>query len=134
MTPKASGRRSASSSPVPDFIKHQVTARGNELLSRRFKVVPENQASARRFGFNYVIEVYGEWRGKSYYLCVKYRTSRGTPEEFLVRTTRLTHTGNGRFDLAYFRHTDRWQPVYEGLTVSECFETIEQEEIFWPFT
>jgi hypothetical protein len=42
--------------------------------------------------------------------------------------------GRGRFELAYFRHTNRWQPVYSGLTVQECFDTIEAEEVFWPLT
>jgi hypothetical protein len=30
--------------------------------------------------------------------------------------------------------TNRWQPVYFGLTVAECFEVIEAEELFWPLT
>lgn len=64
-----------------------------------------------------------------------YRTPRGNPaDDFIARTTRLTYVGLGRFELACFRHTNRWQPVYFGLTVPECFETIEQEELFWPVT
>jgi hypothetical protein len=120
---------------VPVLVQQQVTARATELLARKFKIHPEYQAAARRHGFNYVVAVFGEWRGRSYYLCARYRTSRGTPEdEFVVRATRLAYTDLGRFDLAYFRHTNRWQPVYSGLTVSECFETIEREEVFWPMT
>jgi hypothetical protein len=38
----------------------------------------------------------------------------------------------GRFDLAYFRHTERWFTVYRGLTAAECFEEIEGNEVFWP--
>ncbi len=87
----------------------------------------------RKRGFNYAVAVFSEWRGQAFYLCVRYRTPEPT-EEFVVRSTRLEYTGRGRFDLAYFRHTDRWQPVYHGLTPAECFETIEQEEIFWPLT
>ena len=51
-----------------------------------------------------------------------------------MATTRLEYAGSGRFHLAYFRHTGRWQPVYHGLTPAECFEAIEQEEMFWPLT
>ena len=43
-------------------------------------------------------------------------------------------TGFGRFDLAYFRHTDRWFTVYCGLTATDCFREIEGNEIFWPTT
>lgn len=135
MAQRRSSRRSATPGQVPELIKRDVTARAVELISRKFKIHPENQAGARRLGFNYVIEVFGEWRGRSYYLCAKYRTSRGNPEEeFVVRTTRLTYTDLGQFDLAYFRHTNRWQPVFSDLTVPELFETIEQQEIFWPVT
>ena len=133
MAQRRSGRGSSAAGRVPELVKRNVTVRAGELLSRKFRIHPENQAEARRLGFNYVIAVFGEWRGRSYYLCAKYRTSRGNPDDdFVVRTTRLTYTNSGRFDLAYFRHTNRWQPVYAGLTVAECFETIEEEEMFWP--
>ncbi len=41
-------------------------------------------------------------------------------------------TGFGRFDLAYFRHTERWFMVYRGLTTAECLAEIEGNEVFWP--
>ena len=130
MAERRSGSRSGGAGQVPELIKRDVTARAAELISRKFRIDPENQAEARRLGFNYVIDVFGEWRGRSYYLCAKYRTARGdSEEEWVVRTTRLTYTAFGRFDLAYFRYTKRWQPVFSGMTVPELFETIEQEEI-----
>ena len=46
----------------------------------------------------------------------------------------MTLTGFGRFDLAYFRHTDKWFTVHRGLTAAECFREIEGNEIFWPTT
>jgi len=46
----------------------------------------------------------------------------------------MTLTGFGRFDQAYFRHTDRWFAVYRGLTAAECFQEIEDNELFWPTT
>ena len=85
--------------------------------------------------FNYPIAVFSEWRGKAYYLNVQYRARNRKPEDdFVVRHTRMTLTGFGRFDLAYFRHTDRWFTVYRGLTAAECFREIEENEIFWPTT
>lgn len=43
----------------------------------------------------------------------------------LARSARLEYAGRRRFQLAYFRHAGRWQPVYYGLTLDGCFETIE---------
>lgn len=48
--------------------------------------------------------------------------------------TRMTLTGFGRFDLAYFRHTNKWFTVHRGLTAAECFREIQEGEIFWPTT
>jgi hypothetical protein len=81
------------------------------------------------------VEVFSEWRGKPFYLCVRYRTGKGRPQgHFVVRKTRLTMTRFGRFELAYFRHTKRWFTVYRGLTATECFREIEGNEVFWPVT
>jgi hypothetical protein len=79
------------------------------------------------------IAVFSEWRGKAFYLNVRYRArSRRAEDDFVVRHTRMTLTGFGRFDLAYFRHTDKWFTVYRALTAAECFREIEENEIFWP--
>jgi hypothetical protein len=85
--------------------------------------------------FNYPVAVFAEWRGKSFYLCVRYRAKSRNPEDdFIVRQTRMTLTGFGRFDLAYFRHTNRWFTVARGLTAAECFKEIHENEIYWPMT
>ena len=46
----------------------------------------------------------------------------------------MTPTGFGRFDLAYFRHSDQWFMAYRALTATDCFRQIEENEIFWPTT
>ncbi len=83
--------------------------------------------------FNYPVEVFPEWRGKAFYLSVRYRARSRRPEDdFIVRHTRMTLVGFGRFDLAYFRHTDKWFTVHRALTAAECFREIEANEVFWP--
>jgi hypothetical protein len=85
--------------------------------------------------FNYPTAVFSEWRGKNFYLNARFRArSRRVEDDFVVRHARMTLTGFGRFDLAYFRHTDRWFTVYRGLTATECFKEIEENEIFRPTT
>jgi hypothetical protein len=83
--------------------------------------------------FNYPVEVFSEWRGTAFYICATYRSRSRRPEDdFIVRSARMTLKGFGRFDLAYFRHTERWFTVFRGLTAVECFEHIEGNEVFWP--
>jgi hypothetical protein len=45
----------------------------------------------------------------------------------VIRQPRMTPTGFGRFDLAYFRHSDQWFTVYRSLTATDCFREIEGE-------
>jgi hypothetical protein len=111
-------------------VRDDVSRRASELLERRFRPSSEQSERARVHGFNCPTDGFAEWRGSSFYLCVRYRTP--AEEEFVVRTTRLKHLGLGRFELAYLRHTDRWQPVYSGLKVKECFEGRSDDEGIGP--
>ena len=109
-----------------DRAQAWLTAKFSRLLELRHAI---------QESLNYPIEVFTEWRGKVFYINVRYRArSRKVEDDFVVRHTRLTLTGFGRFDLAYFRHTDKWFTVYRGLTAADCIREIEENEIFWPTT
>ena len=123
-----------STSSVPALLRRQVDRWAETWLTRKYARLLEWRARAQS-RFNYPIAVFTEWRGKAFYLNVRYRTPSRRPEDdFVVRHTRMTFTGFGRFDLAYFRHTQRWFTVFRGLTAAECFREIEENEVFWPTT
>jgi hypothetical protein len=109
---------------VPTLLRQQVDRWAQAWVAAKFSRLLELRAHDPG-PFNYPIEVFSEWRGKAFYLNVRY---------FVVRHTRMTLTGFGRFDLAYFRHTNQWFTVFRGLTATECFREIEENEIFWPTT
>jgi hypothetical protein len=44
----------------------------------------------------------------------------------------MEYVGDGKFHLAYMRHTGKWCEVYRGLTVDECLERIRDEGLFRP--
>ena len=119
---------------VPALLRQQVDRWAEAWLAAKFSRLLELRASDPG-PFNYPIAVFSEWRGNAFYLNVRYRArSRNPDDDFVVRHTRMTLTGFGRFDLAYFRHTNRWFTVYRGLTATDCFREIEENEIFWPTT
>jgi hypothetical protein len=119
---------------VPVGVRQQVDGWAGSWLRSKFTRLLELRAIDPG-PFNYPVAVFSEWRGKAFYLSVRYRARTRKPEDdFIVRHTRMTLTGFGRFDLAYFRHTGRWFTVYRGLTAAECFREIEDNEIFWPTT
>ena len=120
---------------VPDFLWETIAREVQELIDVKFKVgMAANAAAAEKHGFNYIVDIYTEWRGRSFYICSKYRNPRpdATEEYFVVRNTRMVCIGGDRFTLSYMRHTGRWSEVYHSLTASECLETIGSEELFWP--
>jgi len=119
---------------IPSLLQQQVDRWAADWLQSKFSRLLKLRALDPG-PFNYPIEVFPEWRGKVFYLCVRYRArSRRPQDDFVVRRTRMTLTGFGRFDLAYFRHTNKWFTVHRGLTAAECFREIEANEIFWPTT
>ena len=117
---------------VPAILRQQVDRWAETWLTARSS--RQLELRARDPGpFNYPIAVFPEWRGKSFYLCARFRAhTRRAEDDFVVRHVRMTLTGFGRFDLAFFRHTGRWFTVHRNLTAAKCFREIEGNEIFWP--
>ncbi len=121
--------------PVPEILKHTLTQHTEQLLNDKFKPsLPIQAEAAKKHGFNYIVDIYTTWSGRYFYLIAKYRNPRenATTEYFEVRTTRMEYIGSQRFNLAYMRHTNQWVEVFQGLTMAECLEIIEKNEMFWP--
>lgn len=118
---------------IPQSLRLSLEDRTEELIERKFKpILPLREEEAEHHDYNYPVDIYTKWRGKYFYICVKYRNQR-EDEFFEVLTTRLEYAGGRQFHLAYSRPTGQWQEVYHARTMEECVETIEREEIFWPF-
>lgn len=99
---------------VPADLRLQVDRWANDWLGRKFSRLLELRA-ADPGPFNYPVEVSSEWRGRAFYLCARYRArSRRPGDDFVARSARMTMTGFGRFELAFFRHTGRWLTVFRG--------------------
>ncbi len=117
---------------VPEQLRREIDKWADAWLASKFTRGLESRA-ADPGPFNYLVAVFAEWRGKSFYLCARYRARSRRPEDdFVARSARMTMTGLGRFELSFFRHTGRWLPIHTGLTASECFKEIEENEVFWP--
>ncbi len=117
---------------VPAELRAQIDRWAEEWIKENFARGLTVRA-ADRGPLNYPVEVFSEWRGTAFYICARYRSRNRPPEgDFVVRSARMTLKGLGRFDLAFFRHTERWFTVFRGLTPAECFEHIEGNEMFWP--
>ncbi len=129
--PEFSSRDTSRSGSVPPDIKAHIESWATRWLGTFARLL---QLRAVDPGpYNYPVEVFSEWRGSVFYLNVRYRSrSRDPKDDFVVRKARMTATGFGRFDLAYFRHTGRWCTVHKSVTAPVCIREIEANEVFWP--
>jgi hypothetical protein len=130
MRQQAAWRKPAKAITVQDSVRSEINQWAARFLARF-----EDALTGRpeRSQANHPIEVFSEWRGLSFYLCTRYEAASGRPEDrFVVRFTRLHCVGNGKFDLSYFRHTERWWTVLQRAPLAECLKAIEQRQLFWP--
>ena len=123
----------AKPSKVPDALKRELSVKANALIeeyirSEHVKPPPKNPR------FNYIEDIFTKWRGRYFYFMAKYASpapNRISPF-FEVGFARLEFIGDNRFDLAYFRYTEKWWPVFSGLTVDEALDLVKSEGLFNP--
>lgn len=137
MTKKKLGRQwtwapSKSKKPtVPEEIKADLEAKAaklvEEVLTPKYIKPPPKD-----YQFNYPIKIWTKWNRSFFYF-----TSTGNcpnldaiSPTFEAPFARMEYTASGRFNLAYFRHTEKWFEIFQGLTMDECLKLI----VDGPFT
>jgi hypothetical protein len=118
---------------VSAALKGEVSRRADALLENVImpaRVVPPPPDMQ----WNYLVNLYTKWHGSYFYLCGTWRCPADNclSEHFDLKFTRLEYAGNGQFNLAYMRHTGQWATVFPDLTLDDCLEQIETNELFWP--
>jgi hypothetical protein len=120
-------------SRVPDAVKKQVSAKANEIIETLFKpkyIKPPPKDER----FNYIVDIYTKWHKN----CLLFRAKYACPGPnalspfFEDSFTRLAYMANGRFNLAYMRHTGKWQEVFTDLSLEEAFSEIRNQPFFHP--
>ena len=116
-----------------DARKAEVERRANELIgtaltARHVQPPPENPQ------FNYVTGLSSKWHGRYFYIVATYACPgpNATSPTFEVNFARLEHTGLGRYNLAFLRHTGKWHELFAGLTLDECLKSIKDDPWFQP--
>ncbi len=93
-------------------------------------VLPENVNDQ----FNYLVDIYGRWRGRYFYFCGKYHSPgpNAISPEFETKFARLEYMGNDSFNLAYMRHTGQWFELFQDQTLEQCFAEMKNLPHFMP--
>ena len=94
-------------------------------LKKKIRPLPESQE------FNHCIDVFGKWRGNHYSIMQKFKTGTHAVVDFFdTGLARLEYYGEGKFNLAYFRHTGQWATIYENISTEDTKKAILEDSWF----
>jgi hypothetical protein len=122
-----------SKSKVTDTFKWDMETKAKELIETVLKPEHVKPPSGDEH-FNYIIDIYSKWHGNYFYFCTKYACPgpNAISPYFEAKFARLEYVGNGRFNLSYMRHTEKWCEVYTDLSLDESLAAIRDEPFFMP--
>ncbi len=118
---------------VPEDVKREVSAKVQEVLDSELKPAhvkpPPSKAQ-----FNYIVGLEAKWRGVFVYFIARYASpgpNAATPI-FDAPFARLEYQADGRFSVAYMRHTGQWWQIDSDLTIDQALDIVRQGGLFQP--
>lgn len=101
-----------------------------EELKKNLQPIPEPQE------FNHCIDIFSKWRGNFFYIMQKFKTGKNSTTDFFdCGLARLEFYGKDRFNLSYFRHTGKWEPLfmYDDISFETAKQAILEDSMFQVF-
>jgi len=125
--------KKTASPQVPDALRVELTTKANELVESFLKptfITPPPEDTR----WNYLTDISIKWHGSHLYFVGTYACPgpNAISPSFESRFVRITYAGGSVFHLAYMRHTDKWEEVFQGLQLDECLQRIRDMGIFHP--
>jgi hypothetical protein len=111
---------------LPDYVKAEVQKKADQLVEAFLKpnFIKSPPADTQ---WNFIVDIYTKWYRNYFYFCSKYHSPAPTAmtAHFEVKFVRLEYVGNGKFNVAYMRHTEQWSEIFQDLTLDQCLEAIQ---------
>lgn len=98
-----------------------------DSFKAQLKPIPDPQR------FNHCIDITSKWQKNYFYIKQKFKAAdEGRERYFEIGIARLKYNGPDSFDLAYFRHTGKWFPLWthEGISLEEATKAILNYHVF----
>ena len=118
---------------MPEALKRKVETEANALIEsvlrpQYVQPPPENPQ------FNYLVDLYGKWRGSYFYFCSQYAcpSPNAISPFFDDKFARLEYIGGDRFNLAAMRHNGEWIEIFPDLSLDECLAAVRDDPWFEP--
>jgi hypothetical protein len=118
---------------LPGPLKQEVGTKARELIETVLKPKHVEPPPAGH-QLNFITDITTKWRGSKFYFISVYASPspNAISPTFESTFARMRYAGDGKFNLAFMRHTGQWVEHYEGLTVDECLKTIKDDPWFVP--
>jgi len=116
---------------MPPEYKNKINQRTEKLVARLKNDYVKRKPPKR---WNYAADVYGKWRGNTFYLCAKYNCPgpNALSPSFESKFARLEYFGNNSFRLYAMRHNGEWLVIEGGAPLERCFQALETNTWFRP--
>jgi hypothetical protein len=122
-----------SKASLPSTVKDEVDTKARELIETVLK--PKHiQSPPADQQFNYITDITTKWLGSKCYFISVYACPgpNAISPSFETKFARLEFVGDGKFNLAFMRHTGQWVQLFERLSVDECMKAIRDDSWFQP--
>lgn len=117
---------------VPDEVKAEVQRKADDLVEKHLK--PRHVKPPPKDLSNHLTGIHTKWYKSFFYFVGDYASpgpDRISPT-YEVPFARLEYTRDGKFNMAYFRHTGQWWQVHKGFTLDPAMKAIRENGPFHP--
>ncbi len=118
---------------VHEDVKAEVQRKADDLVEKH--LVPQHvEPPLKDARWNYLTGIHTKWHHSFFYFVGDWASPgpNAISPTFESPFTRLEYTRDGKFNLAYLRHTGQWLTVEEGLTLDRALKAVLEEERFHP--
>jgi len=126
------GERGRGARP-PEAEKAVIVAACDRLIDEFF--VPRFLPGIRPTAFNYPVAIRGKWHGNRFRFIQRFRSDRADDAfapEFDAPFARLDYVGRDRFDVSYYRHTEKWFCLYRYVSLAQALQLLRDDGHFHP--
>ncbi len=118
---------------VPEDLKEEVAEKAQPLVEQFKK---EHVKPPKDTRWNYIIDIYTKWYRNYFYFCATYASPgpNALSPTFETKFSRMEFKGDGKFNLAYMRHTGKFWEVDTDLTLDQALQTIGDKGIYHPLS
>lgn len=123
----------ASKAKPSESVKRTLKAKADEIIESVMK--PEYvEEPPEDSELNYIIDIYTKWWRNYFYFCSKYCCPgpHAISPSFENKFARMEYLQNGRFNLAYMRHTGQWFELESNIPMEEALREIREGGHYMP--